>query len=63
MVRKDYSIYTTKFDEVIDAKDLVTSDESLRLRNQLDNLIKPHISTIGKLANRLQRLLLSLIHI
>ena len=56
MVRKDYSIYTTKFDEVIDAKDLVTSDESLRLRNQLDNLIKPHISTIGKLANRLQRL-------
>ena len=59
MVRKDYSIYTTKFDEVIDAKDLVTSDESLRLRNQLDNLIKPHISTIGKLANRLQRLLLA----
>ena len=59
MIRKDYSIYTTKFDEVIDAKDLVTSDESLRLRNQLDNLIKPHISTIGKLANRLQRLLLA----
>ena len=59
MVKKDYSIYTTKFDEVIDAKDLVTSDESLRLRNQLDNLIKPHISTIGKLANRLQRLLLA----
>ena len=59
MIRKDYSIYTTKFDEVIDAKDLVTSDESMRLRNQLDNLIKPHISTIGKLANRLQRLLLA----
>ncbi len=58
-LRKDYSIYTTKFDEVIDAKDLVTSDESQRLRNQLDNLIKPHISTIGKLANRLQRLLLA----
>jgi cobaltochelatase CobT len=58
-LNKDYSIYTTKFDEVIDAKDLVTSDESLRLRNQLDNLIKPHLSTIGKLANRLQRLLLA----
>lgn len=58
-LKKDYSIYTTKFDEVIDAKDLVTSDESLRLRNQLDNLIKPHLSTIGKLANRLQRLLLA----
>ena len=58
-LKKDYSIYTTKFDEVIDAKDLVTSDESFRLRNQLDNLIKPHLSTIGKLANRLQRLLLA----
>ena len=57
--KKDYSIYTTNFDEVIEAKDLVTNDESLRLRNQLDNLIKPHISTIGKLANRLQRLLLA----
>ncbi len=57
--RKDYSIYTSNFDEIIDAKDLVTNEESMRLRNQLDNLIKPHISTIGKLANRLQRLLLA----
>ena len=55
----DYSIYTSNFDEIIDAKDLVTNDESMRLRNQLDNLIKPHLSTIGKLANRLQRLLLA----
>ena len=55
----DYSIYTSNFDEIIDAKDLVTADESIRLRNQLDNLIKPHLSTIGKLANRLQRLLLA----
>ena len=52
----DYSIYSSNYDEIIDAKDLVTNDESLRLRNQLDNLKKPHISTIGKLANRLQRL-------
>ena len=57
--KKDYSIYTTNFDEIIEAKDLVTSDESNRLRNQLDNLIKPHIATIGKLANRLQRFLLA----
>ena len=55
----DYSIYSSNYDEIIDAKDLVTNDESLRLRNQLDNLIKPHISPIGKLANRLQRLLLA----
>ena len=58
-IKLDYSIYTTQFDEIIEAKDLVTTDESIRLRNQLDNLIKPHLSTIGKLANRLQRLLLA----
>ena len=57
--KEDYSIYTSNFDEIIDAKDLVTNEESMRLRNQLDNLIKPHIQTIGKLANRLQRLLLA----
>ena len=58
-IKHDYSIYTSQFDEIIEAKDLVTADESIRLRNQLDNLIKPHLSTIGKLANRLQRLLLA----
>ena len=58
-LQTDYSIYSSNYDEIIDAKDLVTNDESLRLRNQLDNLIKPHVSTIGKLANRLQRLLLA----
>ena len=57
--KKDYSIFTSDFDEVIDAKDLTTPDESIRLRNQLDNLIKPYQTTIGKLANRLQRLLLA----
>ena len=54
-----YSIFTTKYDEIIEAKDLSTKEEALRFRNQLDNLIKPHLTTIGKLANRLQRLLLS----
>ena len=55
----NYSIFTTEFDEVIEAKDLTTGDEAIRLRTQLDNLIKPHQTTIGKLANRLQRLLLA----
>ena len=55
----DYLIFTTEFDEVIEAKDLTTPDESIRLRAQLDNLIKPHQTTIGRLANRLQRLLLA----
>ena len=34
--KEDYSIYTSNFDEIIDAKDLVTNEESMRLRNQLD---------------------------
>ena len=55
----NYSIFTTEFDEVIEAKDLTTADEAIRLRTQLDNLIKPHQTTIGRLANRLQRLLLA----
>ncbi|MDB2570133.1 cobalt chelatase [Gammaproteobacteria bacterium] len=55
----DYSIFATDFDEIIEAKDLTTPDEAIRLRAQLDNLIKPHLATIGKLANRLQRLLLA----
>jgi cobaltochelatase CobT len=54
---EDYSIFTSEFDEIIDAKDLTTADETIRLRAQLDNLIKPYQTTIGKLANRLQRLL------
>ena len=57
--KKDYSIFTSEFDEIIDAKDLTTPDEAIRLRSQLDNLIKPYQTTIGKLANRLQRLLLA----
>ena len=56
---EDYSIFTSEFDEIIDAKDLTTADETIRLRAQLDNLIKPYQTTIGKLANRLQRLLLA----
>ena len=56
---KNYKVFTNKFDEVIEARDLISPEEAIRLRSQLDNLIKPHLTTIGKLANRLQRLLLS----
>ena len=56
---KNYKGFTNKFDEVIEARDLISPEEAIRLRSQLDNLIKPHLTTIGKLANRLQRLLLS----
>ena len=54
---EEYKIYTSQFDEVINAMELATPEESQRLRLQLDQLIAPHQTTIGKLANRLQRLL------
>ena len=54
---EDYKIFTSQFDEVINAIELATPEESQRLRLQLDQLIAPHQTTIGKLANRLKRLL------
>ena len=54
---EDYKIFTSQFDEVINAIELATPEESQRLRLQLDQLIATHQPTIGKLANRLQRLL------
>ena len=54
---EEYQIYTSQFDEIINAIELATPEESQRLRLQLDQLIAPHQTTIGKLANRLQRLL------
>ena len=56
-IHEDYQIFTSQFDEVVNAVDLATAEETLRLRQQLDQLISPHQTTIGKLANRLQRLL------
>ena len=56
-IHEDYQAYTSQFDEVVQAIDLATPEEALRLRQQLDQLIAPHQTTIGKLANRLQRLL------
>ena len=58
-LKSDYAIFTSKYDEIVEAKDLTTPDEAMRLRLQLDNLIRPYQTTIGKLANRLQRLLLA----
>ena len=54
-----YYAFTDKFDEVINASDLATDQEIRRLREQLDRFIEPHKITIGKLANRLQRLLMA----
>ena len=54
---EDYKIFTSQFDEIINAVDIATPEETQRLRQHLDKLISPHLTTIGKLANRLQRLL------
>jgi cobaltochelatase CobT len=59
VANNDYSIFTKEYDEIIEARDLTTPDEAIRLRTQLDNLIKPYQATIGRLANKLQRLLLA----
>ena len=57
--KSNYSIFTTQYDEIISAVELSNLKEINRLRIQLDKLIQPHLQTIGKLANRLQRLLLA----
>ena len=43
---EDYKIFTNQFDEVINAIELATPEESQRLRLQLDQLILPHQTTI-----------------
>lgn len=50
-----YTIYTTEFDEEIDAAELADSQELVRLRGLLDKQLSSHLAVITKLANRLQR--------
>jgi cobaltochelatase CobT len=54
-----YNAYTAEFDEVVDAHKLATPDELKTLRAQLDDQLQPLQVLIGKLANRLQRLLMA----
>ena len=54
-----YSVYTTDYDEIVDASKLATVDELYHLRAQLDSQLQPLQALIGKLANRLQRLLMA----
>lgn len=55
----NYHIYTSEFDEIVDARKLATDSELRELRSQLDEQLQPLQALIGKLANRLQRLLLA----
>ena len=54
-----YRVYTTAFDEVIDADDLCSPVELGRLRHQLDQQLTRFQGMIGRMANRLQRRLLA----
>lgn len=54
-----YKIYTTQFDEIVKAEDLADTYELDRLRELLDQQLTGFQTIISKLANRLQRKLLS----
>ena len=52
-----YKIYTTQFDEVVEAEDLCDAEELARLRNFLDQQLQAMQGVVARLANKLQRLL------
>lgn len=54
-----YRIYTKDFDEEVEALKLATTEELTQLRGQLDTQLVPLQNLIAKLANRLQRLLMT----
>ncbi|WP_412057257.1 cobaltochelatase subunit CobT [Bartonella sp. DGB2] len=55
----DYKVFTREFDEVLEATDLCDSSELETLRNFLDKQLLPLQGMVGRLANRLQRLLMA----
>lgn len=54
-----YTIYTTVFDEIIDADELADPEELDRLRHMLDQQMAHLQGLVTKLANRLQRKLMA----
>lgn len=54
-----YTIYTSEFDEEIEAEELADPDELTRLRQMLDKQLGHHQAVITKLANQLQRKLMA----
>ncbi|HEX8124808.1 MAG TPA: cobaltochelatase subunit CobT [Allosphingosinicella sp.] len=55
----DYRIFTTKYDEVVEAPELCDEEELGRLRAYLDQQLVHLQSAVTKLANRLQRRLMA----
>ena len=54
-----YKVFSTQFDEVVNAQELCEFDELKRLRAQLDRQLESLQGVVSKLANRLQRKLLA----
>ncbi|MGH6945397.1 MAG: cobaltochelatase CobT-related protein, partial [Geminicoccaceae bacterium] len=54
-----YRVFTTRFDEVVEASELCSALELARLRGQLDQQLARFQGMIGRMANRLQRRLLA----
>jgi cobaltochelatase CobT len=54
-----YVAFTKAHDEEIAAEDLCDAEELARLRSYLDQQLQPLQSVVGRLANRLQRLLMA----
>ncbi|MET0182810.1 MAG: cobaltochelatase subunit CobT [Caulobacterales bacterium] len=54
-----YKAFTRAHDEMISAEQLCDAEELARLRSYLDQQLKPLQSVVGRLANKLQRLLLA----
>jgi len=57
--RWDYKVFTSQFDEAVNAEDLCDVEELTRLRNFLDQQLAPVQGLVARLANRLQRLLMA----
>ena len=55
----DYHIFTREFDEVIRPLDLCEAEELDRLRQTLDSHVGDLQRSIGRFANRLQRVLMA----
>lgn len=55
-----YQVYTTRYDEVVHARDMVSQDQQNRLRERLDHEISEHRRIAIRLANRLQNSLKTL---
>ena len=55
----DYQVFTSLFDEEINAHELAEPAELERLRKNLDQQLEPFKGSVGRLANKLQRRLLA----